>query len=60
MKARMCMGFGATEGKCSKLAEKNRRNGGYWCAECNEERIAAVGRDLEALKAGWLQRHHRS
>lgn len=49
MTKRRCVGFAHTAGKCEKDAGCPHTP--FWCAECNELRMAAIDRQFEILDA---------
>jgi hypothetical protein len=44
-----CIGYGDTEGNCDKEAVQTNTNGGFWCEECNKDRLATIDKQFAAI-----------
>lgn len=45
----VCIGFGETEGRCENVPDWPKSR--FWCAECNQLRIAALHEQLQKVIA---------
>ena len=53
-RARKCLGYGPTEGKCQKPA--GCPHSPYWCVECNALRMDAISEGFRKIIAGFEER----